>query len=182
MKSKTGKNMSRVESRDNYFLLPNSDRHNCFGCSQRNKSGLKMKFYTNKEVDLVVSWLSLPDQFCGWGNIVHGGIISTMLDEAMGWGALVILRKLVFTKSISVDFFNPVLTGKEIRVEGSVQKVNSEREAVLQGCIYSNDNICARSVSVASLFTLEYVRKIGVLDEEMLDGLERLMNQASRPR
>ena len=174
--------MSKIKSRDDYIPLSNSDRHNCFGCSQRNSSGLKMKFYTNKEVDLVVSWLSLPDQFCGWGNIAHGGIISTMLDEAMGWGALVILRKLVLSKTISVDFISPVLTGTEIRVEGSVQKINSEREAILQGCIYSNDNICARSMSVASLFTLEYIRKMGVLDEEMLGDLERLINQTSQPR
>jgi len=174
--------MSKIKSRDDYIPLSNSDRHNCFGCSQSNSSGLKMKFYTNKEVDFVVSWLSLPDQFCGWGNIVHGGIISTMLDEAMGWGALVILRKLVLSKTISVDFTSPVLTGTEIRVEGSVQKINSEREAILQGCIYSNDNICARSMSVASLFTLEYIRKMGVLDEEMLGDLERLINQTSQPR
>ncbi len=169
--------MPNVESKEEYIPLSNSDRHNCFGCSQRNSSGLKMKFYTNIEKSLVVSWLSLPDQFCGWGKIAHGGIISTMLDEAMGWGGLIILQKLVLTKSISVDFINPVLTGTEIRVEGGVEKVISEREAVLRGCIYSNDNLCARSSSVASLFTLEYVRKMGVLDGAMLDDLERLMGE-----
>ena len=174
--------MPEVKSREDYIPLSNSDRHNCFGCSPRNSSGLKMKFYVNKEVDLVVSWLSLPDQFCGWGNIAHGGIISTMLDEAMGWGGLIILQRLVLTKSISVDFKSPVLTGTEIRVEGGIEKIISDREAVLCGSIYSNENLCARSTSLVSLFTLEYVRKMGVLDGTMLDDLELLMGEVSRPR
>jgi hypothetical protein len=88
--------MSTDADKKNYMLLPNSDKHNCFGCSPNNEYGLHMKFYTNDKKDMVVSWFAVPDQYCGWGTMVHGGIISTMLDEAMGWGAAGELQLLYF--------------------------------------------------------------------------------------
>ena len=170
--------MPKIENRDNYILLPNEGNHNCFGCSPKNQSGMFMEFYTDEERDSVLSWYSVPDHLCGWGNMVHGGIVSTLLDEAMGWACITILRKFFLSKSIAVDFVKPVLLGKEIRVEGSVLKINNEREAVLQGFIYNDGNdICAKSSSVVSLFTLEFVRKMGVLDEGMLSYFEQSWNR-----
>ncbi len=167
----------QADAREGYIELPNSGRQNCFGCSPKNASGLKMTFYTNRSVDAVVSWFSVPPQFCGWGTLVHGGIISTMLDEAMGWGALVILGRLVLSKTISVEFISPVLAGAEIRVEGSVRDVVSDRKGVMQGFIYSNkDVLCARATSDVSLFTMDYIRKMGALDEAVLGDLETLVN------
>jgi uncharacterized protein (TIGR00369 family) len=172
--------MSEIENRDNYILLPNSDSHNCFGCSPVNPSGLQMKIYTNQKTDLVVSWLSVPGDFSGWANFAHGGIISTILDEVMGWGGLVILRKLVVSKSTTVDYLKPVFIGSEIRAEGSVLRVNSEREGVMQGCIYNdNGEICAKSSSIVSLFTIEALRKLGAADEKMLSGIEQVINASN---
>lgn len=170
--------MSEVITRGNSRLLPNSDRHNCFGCSPKNKCGLKMEFYVNQDFSLVASWLSAPDHVSGWGNIVHGGIVSTILDEAMGWAALVILRKLVLSKSMSVEFAKPIFLNSEIRVEGSVLESKNDREAIMQATIYAGNNqVCARSTSEVSLFTVDYMRKLGVVDNEMLDGLEEMMKQ-----
>ena len=59
--------------------LPNSGNHNCFGCSPVNPSGLQMKFYANE--DKVFSEVTIPDHLCGWSNIAHGGVLTTILDE-----------------------------------------------------------------------------------------------------
>ena len=167
----------KTENRDGYILLPTGENQNCFGCSLKNKSGLQMKFYATEKLDSVISWLKVPDHLCGWSNLVHGGIISTMLDEAMGWAALIILKKLVVSKSITVDFIKPVLIGKEISVKGMVNKINNEREAILQGYIYNDESeICARSSSLASLFSLETLKKMNVMDEKMFRALEKYMN------
>ncbi len=172
--------MSELKNRDNYILLPNSDAHNCFGCSPVNSSGLQMKIYTNRETDVVASWLSVPGAFSGWANFAHGGIISTILDEVMGWAGLVILRKLVVSKSTTVDYLKPVFIDSEIRAEGSVLRVNSEREGVMQGCIYNDSGeVCAKSSSVVSLFTIEALRKMGATDEEMLSGIEQVINASN---
>jgi acyl-coenzyme A thioesterase PaaI-like protein len=170
--------MTEVIIRENSMLLPNSDRHNCFGCSPKNKCGLKMEFYVNRDFSLVASWLSAPDHVSGWGNIVHGGIVSTILDEAMGWAALVILKKLVLSKSMSVEFTKPIFLNTEIRVEGSVLESKNDREAIMQASVYDGNNeLCARSTSEVSLFSVDYIRKLGVVDNEMLDGMEEMMKQ-----
>lgn len=168
--------MTEVLSRENLILLPKSDRHNCFGCSPKNKCGLKMEFYFSRDLSLVASWLSPPGHLGGWGNIVHGGIVSTILDEAMGWAALVILRKLMLSKTISVKYIKPVFLNTEIKVEGSVLESISDREAILQASIHDGNNeVCARSTSEVSLFTAEHIKKHGVVDDEMLGGLEEIM-------
>ena len=170
--------MSEVIERKMLNKLPPTEKCNCFGCSSKNAAGLHMEFYTNHEMDLVVSWLSIPKQFCSvHSNITHGGIISTIVDEAMGYGALVILKKLILSKSITVDFLSPVLLEKEIRVEATVKEKKSDREAMMEARIYNkNGEICARASSVVILFEMEDIKKMGIMDEEFLKDIEELMN------
>jgi uncharacterized protein (TIGR00369 family) len=165
--------MSQIEDRNGFTPLPPGEYQTCFGCSPRNDAGLHMKFYLNEKKDSVVSWLTVPDHLCGWSNIVHGGIVSTMLDEAMGWAGLAILKRLIVSKNMTVDFIKPVFIGKEIKAEGHIGKINSEREAILEGCLYDDRNeICARSSSVVTLFSIETVKKMGVINQKMLEDLE----------
>jgi len=162
-------------SREGLVPLPLNENQSCFGCSPTSAEGLHMTFQLDRERRSVVSRYMVPEHLCGWANIVHGGIVTTLLDEVMGWAALVILRKPLLSKSISVDFLKPVLTGSEIRVEGSVLEVRSEKEAVMQGAISDTDGQqCARSSSVIKLFSLEQVQALVALDPHTLAYLEQL--------
>ena len=69
-----------------YTRLPVDEDHNCFACGPANPHGLHMSFMSNGEV--VVSHLTVPEHRRGWNNMVHGGIISTILDEGMSWAAI----------------------------------------------------------------------------------------------
>jgi acyl-coenzyme A thioesterase PaaI-like protein len=169
--------MPSIENREEWTPLKNGRFHNCFGCSPGNDSGMRMAFHIDEKRDSVMSWYSVPHHLCGWGEMVHGGIVSTMLDEAMGWACISILGRLPLSKSIEVAFFGPLWVGKEIRVKGQVQVINSDREAVMQGFIYDDrEELCAESSSVVSLLTLEAIRKMGVMDEKILDELEQAMH------
>jgi len=170
--------MSVIKNSDTYTPLPNNEEHNCFGCSPSNPSGMQMKFHINEKRDSVLSWFSVPDHFCGWGNVVHGGIIFTLLDEAMGWAGFAILKQFFLSKSISVDFVKPVLTGTELRVEGRVLETIGEKKAILRGILYCNDEVRAKSTSTVSLFSPETARKFGVSDQ-MFSSLEQTLNEPS---
>jgi len=147
--------------------IPERYNHKCFGCSPVNENGLKMKFYTDEKS--VYSNLTLADYFCGWENIVHGGIISTILDEIMSWSAIYLLKRFILTKSISVDFLKPVYVGEDLIVEGRVFKQNSEKEAVMEGfVINSSDELCAKSKGVFALFTFEAIQKSEKIDRSAL--------------
>jgi acyl-coenzyme A thioesterase PaaI-like protein len=57
--------------------------HGCFGCGDDNPIGLHLRFAADGD-SVKTSFIPSSDHQ-GFGNIVHGGIISTVLDEAMAW-------------------------------------------------------------------------------------------------
>lgn len=151
------------------------DAH-CFGCSQKNPHGLKMRFYTDDAA--LYSWLSVPTHLCGWDGIVHGGVLSTMLDEIMGWSAIYSLRRIVMTKTMTVDFFKPVYIGDELRVEGRVVEQTSEREAILEGKIYKGDDIlCAQTRGIFAIFTAKAIKRMKIMPAEGLKGFAEYLDQ-----
>ena len=58
----------------------------CFGCGKNNPVGLKLDFkWDGKQARAEFT----PTKFYqGWSGIVHGGIINSILDEAMAYAAL----------------------------------------------------------------------------------------------
>ena len=57
--------------------------YNCFGCSPDNPFGLHMEFF--EDGDDIVSFWKPNRNYQGWINTMHGGIISTLIDETAGW-------------------------------------------------------------------------------------------------
>ena len=55
----------------------------CFACGPANPDGLKLKFSYSPDRHFVKSILHLDKRFQGATGFAHGGIIATLLDEAM---------------------------------------------------------------------------------------------------
>jgi len=118
----------------------------------------------------VVSRLAVPDHLCGWGRVVHGGIISTMLDEVMGWTAIYLLKRLVLTKSLQVQFEKPLFAGEMLWLAGRVQEKVSEREALLTAELFNPaGERCAVSQGVFALFSSNGAKKLGFLDPDLVN-------------
>lgn len=157
-----------------YRELPVRENHNCFGCSQTNAAGLHMRFSTDGKA--LYSNLTVPDHLCGWGNIVHGGVQTTILDEIMGWTALHLLKRVTLTKSITTDFLRPVYAGQPLRAEGRVQERTGTREVLLEATLRNGDGkLCTKAVGRFGLFTLEAVKKLRILDDAALKAVEHLV-------
>jgi uncharacterized protein (TIGR00369 family) len=167
--------MSQLPAMENLKKLPNRESHNCFGCGRSNTSGLRMEFYTDGAA--VFSWLEIPGHLCGWNDIVHGGVVSTVMDEIMTWASMSLLRRYILTRSITVDFLKPVYIGRKIRAEGRVREKISEREAVMEGALYDEaGNLCARATGTFALFTGEGIKKMGLFDVKLLDDFDEIFN------
>jgi hypothetical protein len=54
----------------------------CFGCGSRNSIGLKLIFEQDGEVTRT-TFVGAPEHQ-GWKGVIHGGLLATLLDEAMG--------------------------------------------------------------------------------------------------
>lgn len=165
-------------NRERFRRLPNRENHNCFGCSPNNTHGLRMAFYTDEKS--VVSWVTAPDHLCGWNDLVHGGVISTILDEVMSWSAIYLLKHLILTKSMTVDFKRPIHVGKEIIAQGTVVEHPSHREAIMAGVLYQDGHICAKSTGTFALFTPEAIRKRGLLSGDVVDAMEALFEREEK--
>ncbi len=54
---------------------------NCFACGLKNDNGIQAEFSVNQEKMEANCHITIKGKFQGWEGIVHGGIISTLLDE-----------------------------------------------------------------------------------------------------
>ncbi len=155
----------------NYVKIPKGNDHKCFGCSPANEFGLKMDFYHADET--VYSWLTVPPHLCGWNDLVHGGVISTILDEIMSWTAIYILQRFILTKKMTVEFLKPLRMGTKLTVKGSIVEVLNEREAIVEGFIFDGqEKLYARSKGNYALLRMDVARKMGVVDEESAKRFE----------
>ena len=164
-----------MEKENDYRRLPNRETHNCFGCSPINPSGLQMKFSTNQSV--VFSRLTVPDHLCGWDRLVHGGVISTILDEVMSWTGIYMLKQITMTKSMTVEFIKPVYINSELRAEGRVLEKTGRHDALLEGCLYNDKGIlCARSKANFVIFSPKVAKRLGIARKEHLEWFEEIYN------
>ncbi|HXX33722.1 MAG TPA: hotdog fold domain-containing protein [Thermodesulfobacteriota bacterium] len=96
---------------------------NCFVCGKNNPNGLQLSFEINKEKQSLKSTFIASPTFQGWDGIVHGGMVSTLLDEAMS--------KLVYelgyqavTASLEVRFKKPAPILEPLSIHGEITEVN----------------------------------------------------------
>jgi acyl-coenzyme A thioesterase PaaI-like protein len=169
--------MRYIEDKENYRFIPTNiwDKH-CFGCSSVNPAGLQMKFYTDEKS--MYSWLKVPDHLCGWNRLVHGGVISTILDEVMGWAAIHLLKLIVLTKTMTVDYIQPVFVADELKTKGWITKFDNDGEVIIDATIHNGkDELCARSTGVFSYFPPARIKEMGIMDDESLKEFEKFMEE-----
>ncbi|MGH9173466.1 MAG: PaaI family thioesterase, partial [Vicinamibacterales bacterium] len=88
--------------------------HNCFGCGNQNLNGLRLRF---RPLDGDGVWAAFTPSASheGYLGLTHGGIISTVLDEAMSW-AVTHTGDLGVTARMALTFRRPLRLGQETRV------------------------------------------------------------------
>lgn len=111
--------MMKDRNRKQIFKI---EGQNCFACGTANPIGLNMSFY---QLDgAVCSDVTLGRYHGGWENMAHGGIISTLLDEAMSW-AVIYFRKCFFvTRKMEIKYIKPVKIGIPLTVSASLSDVS----------------------------------------------------------
>ena len=158
---------------ENCKRLPSSQHHNCFGCSPVNPSGLQMTFYT-KDAS-VFSQVTVPDHLCGWNQLVHGGVLSTILDEIMSWAAIYLLKQITLTRSMTVDYLKPVYVNRPLNAEGKVLEIKGRHEAVMEGVLTDYDGtVCTRAVANFAIFSPAVAKRMGIAGEEHLEWFKRI--------
>ncbi|MCX6571256.1 MAG: PaaI family thioesterase [Candidatus Aminicenantes bacterium] len=81
----------------------------CFVCGEKNAAGLKLRIRTDSERGESTADVIFPEHLQGWAKIVHGGLLATVLDEAMIYAAGARGLKCV-TGEMTVRFVKPAST------------------------------------------------------------------------
>ncbi|MCD6123612.1 PaaI family thioesterase [bacterium] len=92
----------------------------CFVCGERNPIGLNMTFY-GRGSEVEAEFIAKPE-YCGYEGIVHGGIITAVLDEGMGWTGWMVFGKYYLTMELKVRFRAPVRPNVRYKFKGEMTK------------------------------------------------------------
>ena len=95
----------------------------CFVCGIENSIGLKLSFYTDDEGRCIGRFRPKPEHQ-GFPGQLHGGIISTLLDETMG-RVLTIEDVWAMTGRLEIKFRKPVPLDQELTIIGELTRNRS---------------------------------------------------------
>ncbi len=98
----------------------------CFVCGNDNPRGLKIKVRYDEAAMAAETELALPREYQGWAAVIHGGILSTLLDEMMAH-AVWHFAGPGLTISMEVRFHHPLKPDEPIRVRGVLKTENGNR-------------------------------------------------------
>lgn len=94
----------------------------CFVCGENNPIGLQTHFHVID--DKLYMNFNMDKKYQGWGNVLHGGFQSMLLDEVQVQIAGYKGYKTV-TADINVRFKKPVMTNTDYKAVAQIVKINS---------------------------------------------------------
>jgi uncharacterized protein (TIGR00369 family) len=145
------------ESRPDLSLNDETDYGLCFACGPRNRSGLRLRF--ERAGDTVATTFRGRDEHQGFPGLVHGGVISALLDEVMSRVSL-LENRWTMTARMDIRYRKPV------PVDQTVTAV-AEKGRVLRRFVEARGRVELPDGSVAA----EAVGTFAFLDDETLAGM-----------
>jgi uncharacterized protein (TIGR00369 family) len=84
----------------------------------KNPRGLKTPFHLHEKGAYATF---TPDvSHSGYEDVVHGGIVSALLDEAIIWAVYAGCRIFAVTAELKIRFRRPMLLGESYKIQGTV--------------------------------------------------------------
>lgn len=123
---------------------PKPAGNHCFACGKDNDQGMQLQFYLDEEARHTICEFNLSRRYEGPPGHAHGGIIATILDEAMG--KVNKLHKVVaLTKSMEIEYVRPVPLGQKLIVTGREQEHVGRRHINVAEISNEKGEVLARS-------------------------------------
>ena len=114
----------------------------CFICGLENPVGLHLHFYEVESGVLETTYIA-PDHFQGYPGVLHGGIVSAIIDETAArsqMGSDPNNPRFMFTAKLEIKYRNNVPTGKSLKIIGKAGKTKSKSAEAWAGIYNAETN------------------------------------------
>ncbi|HBM15060.1 MAG TPA: hypothetical protein DD381_01720 [Lentisphaeria bacterium] len=161
-------------NKDKAFKLPTHIwSKECFACGTENSHGLHMHFYADDKY--LWSEIELRDCYKGWDQVIHGGILSTILDEIMAWAAIYMTKNIILTKSMTTDYHEKVLTNSKVRAFAWIEETG-HNTIIMKSELYNDKNtLCTSATGHYALFPLKLAKRLHLMSEESLLSFDKFL-------
>jgi uncharacterized protein (TIGR00369 family) len=138
-------------------LLPGYKK--CFFCGPAT-GGLALELHYGDEGTLCE--FVAHEKFQGYDGMLHGGIVTGILDEVMWWTLFMEKKLICATSKIEVQFKRPILCGNGYRASGRLVGATGRTYQVSGQIENKEGHVCARSTAsfrAIERFTMDDVIK-----------------------
>ena len=120
----------------------------CFVCGESNPLGLRLRFHTDGRV--VQTEFVPRTEHIGFKNVVHGGLIATVLDEVMVWACAVATKQFGYCAEMTVRYQRPLRPGELVVASGEL--IENRRNRIFE----AKGELCEKSGAVIASATGKY--------------------------
>jgi acyl-coenzyme A thioesterase PaaI-like protein len=92
----------------------------CLVCGRQNPKGLHLHLHVDESTGAVETRFTPGPEHIGFEGIIHGGVLATVLDEAMVWAATWRGRRFCVCGELSIRFRKAAEVGKPLVIRASV--------------------------------------------------------------
>jgi acyl-coenzyme A thioesterase PaaI-like protein len=114
----------------------------CFVCGLENPIGLHLHTY-EVQPGVVESGYTAPAHFQGYPGVLHGGIVSAIIDEISGralMGSDPQAPRFMFTAKLEIKYRKNVPIGRPLRIVGRAGKSRARSAEAWGGIYNAHDN------------------------------------------
>src|ERR1017187_752324 len=116
----------------------------CFVCRMNNPEGMRLKFILDESRQTFLCRFRLGKRYTGPPGHCRGGIIATILDDAMG-KVNKLHHVVALTREMTVEYLKPVPLHKPLRVEGREIQKRGRTHVNTAEILNDKDEVLARS-------------------------------------
>jgi acyl-coenzyme A thioesterase PaaI-like protein len=102
-------------------MLPLPHTSGCLVCGRDNPHGLRLDFSVDPDTALVRAAFTPAAQHIGFTGITHGGVLATVLDEAMVWAATWQGKRFCVCGELTVRYRRSASVGVPLTIEAKIE-------------------------------------------------------------
>jgi acyl-coenzyme A thioesterase PaaI-like protein len=119
----------------------------CLVCGRTNPHGLRLPLYVNPDTSEVTTTFTPRPEHIGFENIIHGGLLATVLDEAMVWSAIWSARRACVAAELTIRYRASALPGDQLQVTATLNTTRSKLITTTGQILRPSDNATIATAS-----------------------------------